>query len=104
MTRPDAEVTSTALVNNGTSATNHTPSLPHQKIRVSQAVLDAAMKDGDALLQSLQTSIGGLTQTEAEDRARKTGPNEVAQERQPGWFGRLLKMIRNPLVVLLTIL
>jgi Mg2+-importing ATPase len=62
------------------------------------------MKEGDALLQSLQTGIGGLTQTEAEDRARRTGPNEVAQERQQGWFGRLLKIIRNPLVVLLTIL
>jgi len=62
------------------------------------------MKEGDALLQSLQTAIGGLTQTEAEDRARKTGPNEVAQERQQSWFGRLLKIIRNPLVVLLTIL
>ena len=52
----------------------------------------------------MQTGIGGLTQAEAEDRARRTGPNEVAQERQQGWFGRLLKIIRNPLVVLLTIL
>ena len=83
---------------------NHAPSPPHQNIRVSQAVLDAAMNEGAALLQSLQTGIGGLTQTEAENRARRTGPNEVAQERQQGWFGRLLKIIRNPLVVLLTIL
>jgi Mg2+-importing ATPase len=49
-------------------------------------------KDGDALLQSMQTAIRGLTQTEAEERAPKTGPNEVAQERQQGWFGRLLRM------------
>ena len=87
-----------------TSVSNHAPSPPHQNIRVSQAVLDAAMKEGDALLQSLQTALGGLTQTEAEDRARKAGPNEVAQERQQGWFSRLLKIIRNPLVILLTIL
>ena len=46
----------------------------------------------------------GLTQTEAEDRARTTGPNEVAQERQQGWLVRLLKIIRNPLVILLATL
>ena len=43
----------------------------------------------------------GLTQVEAEDRARATGPNEVAQERRQGWFVRLLKVMRNPLVILL---
>ena len=89
---------------NEKSPPSHKPGLPHQNIRVSPAVLESAMKEGDALLQSLQTAIGGLTQAEAEDRARKTGPNEVAQERQQSWFGRLLKIIRNPLVVLLTIL
>ena len=46
----------------------------------------------------------GLTQTEAEERARTTGPNEVAQERRQGWFIRLLKIIRNPLVILLATL
>src|SRR5208283_3194843 len=75
-----------------------------QKIRVSPAVLDAAGKDGDALLQSLRTTAAGLTQTEAEERARTTGPNEVAQERRQGWPVRLLKIIRNPLVILLATL
>ena len=46
----------------------------------------------------------GLTQTEAEERARTTGPNEVAQERRQGWPIRLLKIIRNPLVILLATL
>ena len=32
------------------------------------------------------------------------GPNEVAQERQRGWFIRLLIILRNPLVVLLAVL
>ena len=76
----------------------------HQAIRVSPAVLDAAGKDGEELLQSLRTTAAGLTQTEAEERARTTGPNEVAQERQQGWFLRLMKIIRNPLVVLLATL
>src|SRR5579872_1949544 len=73
----------------------------NRNIRVSPAVLDAAGKDGEAVLQSLRTTPEGLTQAEAEDRARTTGPNEVAQERRQGWFVRLLKIIRNPLVILL---
>src|SRR5579859_6558260 len=73
-------------------------------IRVSPAVLDAAGKDGDELLGSLRTTSAGLTQVEAEDRARKTGPNVVAQERRHGWFLRLLIILRNPLVILLAAL
>jgi len=58
----------------------------HQAIRVSPAVLDAARKDGEDLLQSLNTTSKGLTQGEAEERARTTGPNEVAQEGKVGSF------------------
>jgi Mg2+-importing ATPase len=75
-----------------------------RNIRVSPAVLDAARKDSEELLRSLRTTAGGLTQAEAEERARTTGPNEVAQERRQGWFIRLLKILRNPLVVLLAAL
>src|ERR1019366_5816348 len=73
-------------------------------IRVSSAVLDAAANDDDELLRSLQTGLGGLTQVEAESRARTSGPNEVAQERRRGWFIRLLIIMRNPLVILLAVL
>ncbi len=73
----------------------------NQTIHVSPAVLDAARKDGEELLQSLRTTAAGLTQAEAEERARTAGPNEVAQERRQGWFVRLLKIMRNPLVILL---
>jgi len=73
-------------------------------IHVSPAVLDAAGKDGDELLRSLRTASAGLKQSEAELRARTSGPNEVAQERQRGWFVSLLIIIRNPLVILLAIL
>ena len=77
------------------------PKANNQNIRVSPAVIQAASKDGEELLLSLRTNPAGLTQSEAEERARVVGPNEVAQERQQGWFGRLLKIIRNPLVILL---
>jgi Mg2+-importing ATPase len=74
------------------------------KIQVSPAVLDAARKDGKELLRDLRTAPGGLTQAEAEERARSTGANEVAQEKPRGWPVRLLKMVRNPLVILLATL
>ena len=98
------------------NAVSHEETLPHPEaspiaakakehnIRVSPAVLDAAGKDGDQLLQSLQTAPEGLTQAEAEERARISGPNEVAQERRRSWFIRLLVILRNPLVILLTTL
>ena len=72
-----------------------------QNIHVSPAVIDAARRDGEELLQSLRTTSMGLTQAEAENRAHTTGPNELARERRQGWFVRLLKIIRNPLVILL---
>ena len=84
------------------------PAIPtkakNQNIRVSPAVLDAARKDGEVLLRDLRTSAAGLTQAEAEERARTTGPNEVAQEKKQGWPIRVLKIIRNPLVILLSTL
>jgi P-type Mg2+ transporter len=76
----------------------------HQNIRVSPAVLDAARKDGEALLRDLRTSLAGLSEGEAEERASATGPNEIAQERKQGWPTRVLKIIRNPLVILLSFL
>ncbi|MGA8878270.1 MAG: magnesium-translocating P-type ATPase, partial [Candidatus Korobacteraceae bacterium] len=76
----------------------------NQNIHVSPAVIDAARKDGEELLRDLRTSLSGLTQAEAEERAHTSGPNQVAQERKQGWPIRILKIIRNPLVILLTIL
>jgi Mg2+-importing ATPase len=75
-----------------------------QTIHVSPAVLDAARKKDDELLRDLRTSPAGLTQAEAEERARTVGPNEVAQARKQGSFIRLLKITRNPLVILLSVL
>jgi Mg2+-importing ATPase len=75
-----------------------------QNIHVAAAVLDAARKDAPSLLGELRTSPTGLAESEAEARARASGPNEIAQERKQGWPLRILKMIRNPLVILLTTL
>ena len=117
MTTPDTDSAAGALTNGAGSsgsklavsqARPNEPSTPtktkDQHIHVSPAVLDAARKDDEDLLRDLRTSLSGLTQTEAEERARTTGPNEVAQERKQGWLIRALKIIRNPLVILLTTL
>jgi P-type Mg2+ transporter len=117
MTTPDADSATGALLDDaGTSGSKPAappahptePSSPtkskKQNIRVSPAVLDAARKDGEQLLRDLRTSLAGLTQADAEERACTAGPNEVAQERKQGWLVRVLKIIRNPLVILLSTL
>ena len=91
------------------SAAKSVPAVSHksgknQNIHVSPAVLEAARKDGEELLQDLRSSLAGLTQAEAEVRARGSGPNEIAQERKQGWPIRILRIARNPLVVLLSTL
>jgi Mg2+-importing ATPase len=108
MTTPDIGSTAVAGGGDGAGSKLAGPSLPKKakskSIQVSPAVLDAARKGGEALLLQLRTSANGLTQSEADLRARSTGPNEVAQEKPQGWPVRLLKIILNPLVILLTVL
>src|SRR5271155_4250153 len=99
MTTPDADRATETLADvpaSGTPNSNLTvpvappahPTLPwfrpqakKQTIHVSPAVLDAARKNSDQLLVDLHTSLSGLTEADAEERARTAGPNEVAQER-----------------------
>jgi Mg2+-importing ATPase len=117
MPTPDANGKAVALVDAPQTAVSQVAAPPahpgkpanstktkNQNIRVSPAVLAAARKDGEALLRDLRTSVAGLTQAEAEERARTTGPNVVAQEKKQGWPIRLLKIIINPLVILLSTL
>jgi hypothetical protein len=61
------------------------------------------LADGEELLKSLRRNSLGLclTQAEAKERACATGPNELPRERPQGWFIRLLKIMRTPLVILL---
>ena len=75
-----------------------------KNIQVSAAVLKAARQSAEELLRDLRSSSEGLTQAEVEERARTAGPNEVAQEKPQGWPIRLLKITRNPLVILLATL
>ena len=114
MTTPNAENTAAAVGGEPASKSASPPDRPvaapvsskngHENIHVSPAVVEAARKDGEALLRNLHSSLNGLTQAEAAEKARTAGANEIAQTRRQGWFVRVLKIVRNPLVVLLTAL
>ena len=75
-----------------------------KNIQVSPAVIDASRMPDEELLLKLQTAPSGLTEAAAEERARTVGPNEVALEKPQTWPIRLLKIILNPLVILLSTL
>jgi P-type Mg2+ transporter len=72
--------------------------------KASDIIRAAAMEEASALLQRLGTSLSGLSEGEADARLEKYGPNEVAQESKHEWLHRLWVAVRNPLVILLTIL
>ena len=77
---------------------------PLNPTRAVDALSEAATRDSAAVLQSLGSSPTGLTEAEAEARLAQYGPNEVAHERKHEWLHRLWTAVRNPLVVLLTVL
>src|ERR1035437_959526 len=70
----------------------------------SDLVREAATKENAEVLQTLGTSVNGLTEADAAERLEKYGPNEVAQEGKHEWLPRLGLAVRNPLVILLTVL
>jgi P-type Mg2+ transporter len=72
--------------------------------RSADLVRDAAIKDTAETLQRLGTSLEGLSEEEAAERLEVFGANEVAQERKHEWLHRIWVAVRNPLVILLTIL
>ncbi|HLZ54036.1 MAG TPA: cation-transporting P-type ATPase, partial [Verrucomicrobiae bacterium] len=72
--------------------------------RASDLLRDAATGETAEVLRRLNTSLTGLGEAEAAERLEVFGPNEVAQERRHEWLHRLWVAVRNPLVILLTIL
>ena len=72
--------------------------------RTAELINDAATAEISALFQRLTTSPQGLTEEEAAERLEVFGPNEVAQEAKHTWISRIWTAVRNPLVVLLTVL
>ncbi len=73
-------------------------------IQISKALADSARLDAAAVLEKLGTSQNGLTVLDVEARFEQYGPNEVAKEKHQTWLMRLIENIKNPLVILLSVL
>ena len=73
-------------------------------IRVSPALVEAAGAEASDVFARLRSRPEGLTESEAEERLEKMGPNVLAKDQRTG-IGRLLwHAVLNPLVVLLAVL
>ena len=67
----------------------------------SNALIDIAQKDVAGVLKLFDTTLEGLTETEAKRRFAKSGLNEIAREKPSKWYVQLLKTVTNPLSLLL---
>ncbi len=67
----------------------------------SNALIDIAQKDVAGVLKLFDTTLEGLTETEAKRRLAKSGLNEIAREKPRKWYVQLLKTVTNPLSLLL---
>jgi P-type Mg2+ transporter len=76
----------------------------NNSVNSSNALIDIAQKDVDGVLKLFDTSLEGLTETEAQRRLAKAGPNEIAREKPLSWYVQLLKTVTNPLSLLLIVL
>lgn len=72
--------------------------------RISERLNSSLILDENALLDTLNTRPTGLTSEEAEEALEKFGANIVASEQHVTLFQRLWENIKNPLVILLSIL
>ena len=73
-------------------------------IRVSRHLIDSARADAASVLQQLNTNLAGLSAEVVEARQEQYGPNEVAQEKRQSVLKRLFDNVKNPLVILLSVL
>lgn len=67
-------------------------------------MLEAAQTDAAAVLEKLNTSMGGLSADEAKRRLALSGLNVIAAERRLSWYARLFSNIKDPLSLLLLVL
>jgi P-type Mg2+ transporter len=77
---------------------------PTSSVDSSKALIDIAQKDVDGVLHLFDTSLQGLSETEAKRRLEKSGLNEIAREKPTKWYVQLLKTVTNPLSLLLIVL
>ena len=74
------------------------------EMQISDQLVRLAQTDADKGLSALESGVDGLSPAEAALRLKKYGPNEIAQEKKKNVLVRLLDNVKNPLVILLTVL
>ena len=73
-------------------------------IKVSKKLVESGQAEVSAVLEKMNTTPSGLTSEEAEARLEQYGPNEIAKEKHQTLLMRLWDNVKNPLVILLTVL
>ena len=87
-----------------TATSSQKPKTTSASVDSSKALLDVAQRDVDGVLHLFDTSLEGLSETEAKRRLGKSGLNEIAREKPIAWYVQLLKTVTNPLSLLLVAL
>jgi Mg2+-importing ATPase len=77
---------------------------PNPSRNNNEAINVAAAHEISEVLLSAGTSTNGLTEAEAAARLVQFGPNGVGREKKHEWLHRLWTAVRNPLVILLSVL
>ncbi len=72
--------------------------------KVPSRLIEAARAESVEALRLLETATEGLSEAVAAERLEHYGPNEVSKEKHNVWSQRLWHSVRNPLVILLTVL
>lgn len=84
---------------------NHLPgSHAEQTIHVDPIIAELAPLTISAVLTRLKSALSGLSSQEAAQRLIEVGANVVAINTRGGGWWRLIKALRNPLVILLLVL
>jgi P-type Mg2+ transporter len=73
-------------------------------MRVSKKLVESAQVEAKLALAQLNANEQGLALAQVEERLKEYGPNAVAREKGLTIVARLWDMIKNPLVILLSIL
>jgi len=72
--------------------------------KIAASLLEISKSPASEILQKLQTSELGLVESDAEDRIKQYGLNEISHDKVPTWYVLLLKSFRNPFILLLLFL
>jgi Mg2+-importing ATPase len=71
---------------------------------LTSLVSEVSPMQKEEVLSKFGTTLEGLPEDEAQRRLAEFGPNEIAREQHHGGLWRLMHTLRNPLVILLSVL